>query len=417
MTIQSTAISARALGKTYNLYARPYHRLMQALFWRRKTFFRPFIALDNVSFDLDHGDVLGVVGRNGAGKSTLLQLICGTLRPTSGSIAVNGRIAALLELGAGFNPEFNGRENVFLNAAILGLSHAEIEAKLADIIEFSGIGKFIDQPVKTYSSGMYVRLAFSVAVHVDPDILIIDEALSVGDGVFARKSFERVMELKSQGKTIIFCSHSLYHIEAICNKALWLEGGTTRMLGTPDDVMAAYKHFIDGADSTPFESVQTQANTLGQDTSSRLPQLRRICVRHNDTEVRETVIYSGKDDIHIEVHFSIPDNFKHPNIGISFNSADGRIITSAGSHIDRATPELIESNQGRISVTYPKLPLLKGDYWIHVYLFDHEGIQIFEEAPMVCLLHAKQTTLEQGFCTLPHYWTSHSLQNPREEAK
>ncbi|MFZ4704170.1 MAG: ABC transporter ATP-binding protein, partial [Candidatus Methylumidiphilus sp.] len=210
------AIRAEGLSKCYTLYDHPADRLKQMLMRGRRQYYREFWALRETSFELAKGQVLGLVGRNGAGKSTLLQLVCGTLAPSGGSLDVRGRVSALLELGAGFNPEFTGRENVYVSAAILGLSKAEINLRYDEIVEFSGIAEFIDQPVKTYSSGMFMRLAFAVATSVDPDILIIDEALSVGDGEFARKSFDRIIAMKETGKTILFCSHSMYHIESIC---------------------------------------------------------------------------------------------------------------------------------------------------------------------------------------------------------
>jgi lipopolysaccharide transport system ATP-binding protein len=225
MTVRPV-IQAKHLGKCYRLFERPQDRLKQFFSPAHKKHYREFWALSGVDLEVGQGEVVGIIGRNGSGKSTLLQLVCGTLSPTEGEINVHGRVAALLELGAGFNPEFSGRENVFLNGAILGVSRAEMEARFDEIVAFSGIGDFIDQPVKTYSSGMYVRLAFAVAVHIDPDILIIDEALSVGDGAFARKSFERIMALKEKGATILFCSHSMYQVEVLCQKALWLDAGT-----------------------------------------------------------------------------------------------------------------------------------------------------------------------------------------------
>jgi ABC-type polysaccharide/polyol phosphate transport system ATPase subunit len=236
------AIELRAVSKQYALFDRPADRLKQMLLggvsrlgarslgWTAPRLYREFHALRDVSFSVARGEVLGIIGRNGAGKSTLLQIICGTLQPTSGSVQVRGRIAALLELGAGFNPEFTGRENIVMAATILGLSAAEIDQRMASIIEFSGIAEFIDQPVKTYSSGMYVRLAFSVATSIDPDILVIDEALSVGDGEFARRSFDRIMALKDKGATILFCSHAMYHVQVLCNRALWMEHGRMRMI-------------------------------------------------------------------------------------------------------------------------------------------------------------------------------------------
>jgi lipopolysaccharide transport system ATP-binding protein len=184
-------------------------------------------------------------GHNGAGKSTLLQILSGTLSPSTGDLQVNGRVAALLELGAGFNPEFTGRENLLLNGPLLGLSRAQLAERLQDIIDFSGIGDFIEQPVKTYSSGMFVRLAFSLATSVDPDILVIDEALSVGDGEFSRKSFDRILALRDAGTTILFCSHSMYQIESLCSRALWLDHGRARQFGRPAVVATAYQEHLD----------------------------------------------------------------------------------------------------------------------------------------------------------------------------
>ena len=225
------AIEAQQLGKCYTLFERPADRLKQLLWGRWRTYGREFWALRDVNLTVRPGEVVGLVGRNGAGKSTLLQLVCGTLAASSGELTVKGRVAALLELGGGFSPDFTGLENIYMNAAILGLKRAEVEARLPGILAFADIGDFIRQPVKTYSSGMFMRLAFAVATSVEPDILVIDEALSVGDGAFARKSFERIMKLKDAGKTILFCSHSMYQVEALCSRVLWIEAGVMRMQG------------------------------------------------------------------------------------------------------------------------------------------------------------------------------------------
>jgi len=240
-TTQALAIEARGVGKRFSLFEQPSDRLKQLLWGRYKQYSRDFWALQDVSFDIRRGEVVGLVGRNGAGKSTLLQMVCGTLAPTTGSLAVRGRVAALLELGAGFSPDFSGLENVYMNAAILGMGRAQVDERLDSILAFADIGQFIHQPVKTYSSGMFVRLAFAVATSVEPDILVIDEALSVGDGAFARKSFDRIMDLKDKGATILFCSHAMYHVQALCSRALWLEGGRMRMWDDAPRVTAAYE--------------------------------------------------------------------------------------------------------------------------------------------------------------------------------
>ena len=234
------AIRAQGLGKVYRIYDQPHHRLLQSLWRHRRTYYRDFHALNDVSFELARGETLGIIGRNGAGKSTLLQLICGTLTPTSGRVEVHGRIAALLELGTGFNPDFTGRENITINAAILGLSAKEIAARMDDIITFADIGQFIDQPVKTYSSGMYVRLAFSVVIHVDPDILIVDEALAVGDSLFQAKCMTRMRRMLDDGLTLLFISHDIAAVKALCKRALWLDHGTVRALGPTAEVTRDY---------------------------------------------------------------------------------------------------------------------------------------------------------------------------------
>lgn len=246
------AIRIRNISKHYLMFERPEDRLKQMIVPRLqrvigrepKRYFREFSALSGVSFDVKRGETIGIIGRNGCGKSTLLQIVCGTLQPSAGTIEVNGRIAALLELGAGFNPEFTGRENVFLNAAILGLGRSEIEARFDDIARFADIGMFIDQPVKTYSSGMYVRLAFAVAINVDPDILVVDEALAVGDEAFQRKCFARIEDIKDKGGTILFVSHGAQTIVQLCDRAMLLDRGEVILEGHPKTVVSQYQRFV-----------------------------------------------------------------------------------------------------------------------------------------------------------------------------
>lgn len=234
------AIRVHGLGKTYRLYDKPHHRLLQSLWGERRRYYRQFYSLDDVSFELRRGQTLGIIGRNGAGKSTLLQIICGTLTPTTGDVEVRGRVAALLELGTGFNPDFSGRENIYINAAILGLTPTEIVQRIDAIIEFADIGLFIDQPVKTYSSGMYVRLAFAVVVHVDPDILVVDEALAVGDAMFQAKCMTRMRRMLDDGVTLLFISHDISTVKALCEQTLWLDQGRVRAYGTTAEVTRDY---------------------------------------------------------------------------------------------------------------------------------------------------------------------------------
>lgn len=225
------AIKVESLSKCYQIYDNPRDRLLQMLARGRKQYFREFWALSGISFELNKGETIGIVGRNGSGKSTLLQLICGTLNPTSGSVQANGRIAALLELGSGFNPEFNGRENVYMNAALLGLKMEEINARFDQIAAFADIGEFIDQPVKTYSSGMFVRLAFAVNIMSNPEIMVVDEALAVGDMAFQAKCMTALRRMQDRGVTVLFVSHDIGSIKSLCTRAAYLEHGKLKSFG------------------------------------------------------------------------------------------------------------------------------------------------------------------------------------------
>lgn len=252
MSSNDVAIRVSNLSKRFEIYEAPRDRLKQFVLpqLRRlakrpaKQYFREFWALKDVSFEIKKGETVGIIGRNGSGKSTLLQMICGTLSPTSGSIQTNGRIAALLELGSGFNPEFTGRENVYMNAAVLGLSNEEISARFDEIVKFADIGDFVEQPVKTYSSGMMVRLAFAVAINVDPEILIVDEALSVGDELFQRKCFSRIEAIRANGSTILLVSHSGGQIVELCDRAVLLDAGEKLTVGLPKQIVGRYQKLL-----------------------------------------------------------------------------------------------------------------------------------------------------------------------------
>lgn len=236
----SPVIEFRGVSKSYPIYAAPSDRLKELALFNRKSFHRDFWALRDVSFKVDAGETFCIVGENGSGKSTLLQMVAGILHPSSGHVRVRGRVAALLELGSGFNPEFSGRDNVYVNAAILGLSRREIDSKFRQIEEFAEIGDFIDQPVKTYSSGMAVRLAFAVAIHVDPEILLVDEALAVGDIYFRQRCLRKVHEMREGGVTILFVTHAVSEVKSIGDRAMWLAAGHIKDIGSPDSVVTRY---------------------------------------------------------------------------------------------------------------------------------------------------------------------------------
>lgn len=267
------SIKVENLSKCYHIYEQPQDRLKQMVLprlqrltgRRQKSYGREFWALQDVSLEVKKGEVVGIIGRNGSGKSTLLQMICGTLNPTSGKIATLGRVAALLELGSGFNPEFTGRENVYLNASVLGLSRGETEAQFASIVAFADIGDFIDQPVKTYSSGMMLRLAFAVSVHVQPDILIVDEALSVGDIAFRNKCMEAIQKLVSQGVTILFVTHDLGTLQLLCSRVIWLVHGRLQASGNP--VRIAQDYYVSTVREGTDDMQQLSTSPAQQQTS------------------------------------------------------------------------------------------------------------------------------------------------------
>lgn len=271
MTLNA-AIRMHDLGKCFPIFSKPQDRLKQMLSLGSRRYFHEFWAVRNVTLEIYRGETVAIVGRNGSGKSTLLQLICGTLTPTIGELDVDGKVAALLELGAGFNPEFTGRENVFLNAAILGLNTDEIANRFDAIAAFADIGEFLEQPVKTYSSGMYARLAFAVAINVDPDILVIDEALSVGDEAFQRKCFGRIATFRERGKTILFVSHSSATVIDICDRAILLDGGE-RLLDASPRIVISYYQKLAFSDRESVDSVKQEIREIDAGKQAKLESI------------------------------------------------------------------------------------------------------------------------------------------------
>jgi lipopolysaccharide transport system ATP-binding protein len=393
------AICVENVGKCYQIYAQPRDRLKQFLMGRWRRYFTDFWALKDVSLNVGHGEVLGIIGRNGSGKSTLLQLIAGTLAPTTGVLSHSGRVAALLELGSGFNPEFSGRENVFMSAAIMGLTQREIAERFDEIVDFSGISPFIDQPVKTYSSGMMLRLAFSVATNLDPDILIIDEALSVGDGEFARKSFDRIMSFKAAGKTILFCSHALYQVDALCDRVLWLSEGQARMLGQPKSVIASYDAYLSGM-------------ALGNKNEAEMPTQTKIgtarivavAISVDGDSAQALEAESGQSTVVIDVQFKSDPALPVPTVALCIVGKDGRIVTSTSTFIDKIALCVDKAGQGKARISFPRFPLLAGDYSIDAYLMCEKGIFVYDAALHVAEIKVSQASLALGVVNIPHHW-------------
>jgi lipopolysaccharide transport system ATP-binding protein len=400
------AIECKGLGKAYAPAGAPARRFWDLLLGRQ-TMEAARWALQGVDLRVVRGEVLGVVGRNGAGKSTLLQLLCGTLSPTEGQLAVRGRVAALLELGAGFNPEFTGRENAVMNAALLGLPPEEIDQRLPSIIEFADIGHFIDEPVKTYSSGMFVRLAFAVATSVEPEILIIDEALSVGDGAFARKSFDRIMQLKAQGATILFCSHSMYQVEALCERALWLDAGRVKALGTAADVCAQYQAHLNGLAGVavnlgPAGSSRGTADAVPAPVGSgRITGMTLRCGEQAGAEVQ---VRSGRDDVQVELSFVCDPALPRPAVALGISDENGLTVSSALSLMDGAPVHLEANGQGHATVVLERLPLLKGRYALTPFLLSEDGLHPYDQVLHAGHLRVTQDGPLQGVVSLPRRW-------------
>jgi len=330
---EPVVIRVDTLGKCYHVYDCPQDRFKQFLWRGRKRFHREFWALKDVSFEINRGETVGIIGRNGSGKSTLLQLIVGTLEPTLGQVAIQGRIAALLELGSGFNPEFSGKENVFLNASILGLSDAEIEQRYEEIVAFADIGEFINRPVKTYSSGMIVRLAFAVSVCVDPDILIVDEALSVGDAAFQFKCMERLDWMTRSGVTLLFVSHDIATVKAFCRRAIYLVGGEVRGIGSASDMAEMYLMDM----RSDMKSSQSDAAWVGpkaalageQGVAFGTCQGQIVSAQFVETQSANALFSTG-DPIHIRIELEFDKTVARPAVTILLY--DQRMVEIGGKY-------------------------------------------------------------------------------------
>lgn len=372
-----TAIRVQSVSKSYRIFERPQDRFKQMVLGRFRNYYQDFWAVRDVSFETKRGQALGIIGRNGSGKSTLLELIVGTLRPTAGAIDVNGRVAALLELGAGFSPEFTGRENVYMNASLMGMTRDEIDQQLPKIVDFAEIGDFIDQPVKTYSSGMFVRLAFSVQIHMEPDVLIVDEALSVGDIFFQQKCFRRIREMRDRGVTLLFVSHDMTAVRHLCDRALLLQSGRVAFEGAPEDAVSRYFSagpvaFDDVGHRCRAMPVRVAGETLGLRTvtaetkreivqNNILPLARD---RHGDGRLRMVAASLVNDEhvhamhvalcrpIRIRLLLRAEGEVLRPSTGIHLHDRMGLLVFAAGTRqLGVELPDMKSGDEVAIELT------------------------------------------------------------------
>jgi lipopolysaccharide transport system ATP-binding protein len=395
------AIAARGLSKVYRVYASPWDRLREAI--TRRSRHREFAALQDVSFSLSSGQALAIIGENGAGKSTLLKMLAGITQPSSGTMEVHGKIASILELGSGFHPDFTGRQNIMLNAAMLGLSPAEVQQRLPDIIAWSELGDFIEQPVKCYSSGMAMRLGFSIATQVDPDILIIDEALSVGDGYFQKKCMDRLLRFVAEGGTLLFCSHAMYYASAFCQTALWLRHGRIEALGPVSGVVHAYEEFLQSKASSVTAAqeapvVRTQAH------------IRTVELVHRQDEVGGRLgdgsavpLYAPGDRWELKVEWDTVDPRLAFHVGVGINRGDGVEVCAFGSHFDGLAAWRGESAY-QANLVLPHLPLVKGEFSIYVFLLAEEALHIYDQRVLLGAFRVESPRYAFGMVEVAHQW-------------
>jgi len=396
MSPMETAVRATDVSKHYDMYRRPADRLIEIL--TRRPHHVVFPALERVSFEVEKGETIGIIGQNGAGKSTLLKLLCGVTQPSSGSLATHGSIASILELGTGFHPEFTGRDNAALNAAILGLTASEVRKTLPAIIEFSELGSFIDRPVKTYSSGMYMRLAFSVAVNVDPDILVIDEALAVGDGHFQKKCTDRIREFQDAGKTILFCSHALYYVSSICRRTLWLDRGRVMRYGPSLDVVHEYETFLLERDR---EHPATEHDQQAPQTQSPV-RFRELVVCDRTGAPRDR--FARGEDIHVRMRIEAdsPGQPVHVIVGVH-RAADEMQVFTVGTH-DDGVPPLSGRTEYDLTVRLHDVPLLRGDYSIIAFVGDENALTAFDRRDVRPAFSMTSDRFDVGVIAVDHRW-------------
>ena len=389
-------VDSHDLGKCYKLYARPLDRLKELFSTQRNRYHQDFWALQSVSFSVHPGESWGIIGRNGAGKSTLLKLIAGVTRPSTGRLTVSGRIGALLELGTGFHPEYTGRENIYFSAAMLGLQREETEAIVPGVLDFADLAEFIDRPVKTSSSGMYMRLGFAVATSIRPDILITDEVLAVGDEAFQKKCIRRMEAFLEQGKSLLFCSHSMYHVRKLCQKALWLDHGKVRAIGEAAEVTNAYEDYLREIDARAMQAQETVRPSAYSSVHSRLRGVR-LYNRQN----QETVSFAMGDTTRLEIIAETPDGVA-PVIAVGLVRNDKTAIYGIFSDIDRVEPERIEERTFRIVYELYDLSLLPGSYTFRAHVLDRPALRMFDTVEKDFLVRGD--TREMGVCRLPHRW-------------
>lgn len=389
-----TAVVAHDLGKTYRVYDSPWDRVFEALLRRPRH--RDFVALEGVSFELPQGEGLGVVGQNGAGKSTLLKMLAGIVAPTCGTLELRGKVASILELGSGFHPEFSGRQNIVLNAAMLGLTEDEVREKTPEIIAFSELGDFIDQPVKTYSTGMSMRLGFAIATQVEPDVLIIDEALSVGDGYFQKKCMDRIQRFLAEGGTLLFCSHAMYYVSAFCERALWLRKGRPEALGPTREVVRDYENFlVSKGRSAEAAEAETPVERPGP---ARITSVELLGGSEAPGGLRG---FRCGHPWSLEVEWVSEEEDLGFHLGVGIERVDQVEALTFATHLDGREP-FRGLHRYRVRLRMPEQPLNRGEFVVRILLLDDRGLHVYDRKDVSRAFRIDSPGY--GLMRAPHSW-------------
>ena len=390
MTVEF-ALETQQLGKCYRRYASAARKALELSTFGAVRGHQQFWALRGIDLALPRGAALGLVGRNGAGKSTLLRLLAGTSAPSEGRMRLRAPVASLLELGAGFHLDFTGRENIALAGMLLGISAREMRAKQAAIAEFSELGEFLDQPVRTYSSGMGMRLGFAIAASVDPSVLLIDEVFAVGDQAFQKKCVDRVMEFRRQGTTLVLCSHSLYDVRQICDVAAWIDAGRLRALGDAVGVTNDYSSLMRESERAAASRPEAQGAGQPSVVASRMLDARGLPI---------VEIESGAD-LRLEIEWRDPRDGPGLALGVGFLRQDRTLVAACGTHLDGLR---LEGKRGLAILELPRTALLAGQFDVVVWMFDEHGLHRFEEFTLPQRLTVRSRSKEVGLVRLEHRW-------------
>lgn len=389
---QEIVLTVTDVAKCYRLYARPFDRFRELLGGKRRH--QECWALQSVSFALHRGASLGVIGDNGAGKSTLLKLVTGVLTPTTGRVQRQGRVASIIELGMGFHTEFTGLENLFVGGALLGLSRRQVEAKIPEIEAFAELGPFLHRPLKSYSTGMGMRLAFALAVSVEPDVLIVDEALAVGDGYFQKKCVDRICAFQGRGGSLLFCSHSLYSVNLICHQALWLHGGQMQACGPTAQVIAAYEAHLHAKEAKLLEQPAHEHKPGGE--------LREVYLEGGQRNGTSLSVRPGAEVV-VRVRWRSDSPQRLFHLGVAIDRVDN-LTCFATTTLKDGLPPFSGRRDYAATVSFPALPLTGGSFRAMIFLLDEHGVHLYDHRAAEPTLTIANAEKEWGICYLPHTW-------------